>query len=139
MKGLPQRDCYVNVLRVESGVLVTAIEPSSPAAQSGLCPGDVIVGYGAAHSGAIDDLYRLLTDEQVGALAHLTVLRGVERLAKWYARSESDDALSMHQALSTTSLLLYRHHCRREEFRQPRVLASSKKEEKSWPRTVFSI
>jgi S1-C subfamily serine protease len=67
-------------LSVESGVLVASIEPDSPAARAGLESGDIIVGYGDVPIAAIDDLHRLLTEDQVGATARLSILRRTERL-----------------------------------------------------------
>ncbi len=62
-------------LPVESGVLVTAIEPDSPAARASLETGDVIVGYDDTPIAAIDDLHRRLDESAVGVTATLTVLR----------------------------------------------------------------
>lgn len=68
-------------LRVESGVLVISLEPSSPAGRAGLKEGDVIVGYGPHAVQGIDDLHKLLTDSQVGVSAPLTVIRNQEKLS----------------------------------------------------------
>lgn len=67
-------------LPVESGVLVAACEPDSPAARAGLEKGDVIVGYDDTPIGAIDDLHRRLDENAVGVPATLTVLRRTEML-----------------------------------------------------------
>ncbi|HEX2384991.1 MAG TPA: trypsin-like peptidase domain-containing protein [Candidatus Binatia bacterium] len=67
-------------LPVESGVLVASIERGSPAEQSGLATGDVIVGYAGAPVAGIDDLHRLLTDTTIGVAAPLTVIRRTEQL-----------------------------------------------------------
>lgn len=64
----------------ETGVMATSIEPGSPAEKTGLRPRDIIVAYGASPVGAVDDLHRLLSEEQIGATAELTVIRGAERL-----------------------------------------------------------
>lgn len=66
-------------LPLESGVLVVSIEQNSPAQQSGLREGDVIVGYADYPIASIDDLHRLLTEEQVGAKVPLTILRRSEK------------------------------------------------------------
>ena len=66
-------------LMVSSGVLVTSVEPDSPAATAGLRDGDVIFGCGDEAVTAVGDLHRLLTDERVGVPTRLAVLRGVER------------------------------------------------------------
>ncbi len=66
-------------LAVASGVAVASIEPASPAARAGLREGDVIVAYGGTAVTAVDDLQRVLTDEQVGKPAPVTILREWER------------------------------------------------------------
>jgi S1-C subfamily serine protease len=77
---LPRRVVRFHRLPIESGVVVASIEPNSPAARAALQPGDIVVAYNDQPVAAIDDLHRLLTDEQVGAHAKLTVLRRTERL-----------------------------------------------------------
>jgi S1-C subfamily serine protease len=66
-------------LAVSSGVLVTSIEPKSPAATAGLRDGDVVIGCGDEAMTAVGDLLRYLTDERVGVPTVLAVLRGNER------------------------------------------------------------
>lgn len=67
-------------LPVETGVMVTAIEPNSPAARTDLAEGDVIIEMAGKPIASIDDLHRLLTDEQVGVKRPLTVIRRTEKL-----------------------------------------------------------
>jgi S1-C subfamily serine protease len=64
----------------ETAVMVTSVEPASPADKAGVRPRDFIVAYGDNSVGAVDDLHRFLSEEQIGATAHLTVIRGTERL-----------------------------------------------------------
>jgi len=66
-------------LAVSSGVLVTSVEPGSPAATAGLRDGDVVFGCADDPVTAVSDLHRQLTDERVGVPTRLAVLRGVER------------------------------------------------------------
>jgi S1-C subfamily serine protease len=66
-------------LAVSSGVLVTSVEPKSPAATAGLRDGDVVIGCGDEAITAVGDLLRHLTDERVGVPTVLAVLRGNER------------------------------------------------------------
>jgi S1-C subfamily serine protease len=65
-------------LPVETGVLVVSIEGGSPAKRAGLAEGDVIVRYGQHSVAGIDDLHRLLIDDEVGIASTLAVLRGAE-------------------------------------------------------------
>jgi len=67
-------------LPVESGVLVLSVEEGSPAAKAALRDGDVIIGYGDTPVSTVDDLHRLLTEEEVGRSSVLTVIRGTEKL-----------------------------------------------------------
>jgi S1-C subfamily serine protease len=66
-------------LAIASGILVVSLESNGPAERAGLREGDVIVAYGKHPVSNIDDLHRLLTEEQVGAKVGLTVLRGGEK------------------------------------------------------------
>src|SRR5215468_605632 len=63
-------------LTVESAVFVTSVEEGSPAARAGVRDGDLIVAYGDKAIAGIDDLHRLLTEEQAGVESTLTIIRG---------------------------------------------------------------
>jgi S1-C subfamily serine protease len=67
-------------LAVESGVLVLGAEKESPAAAAGLREGDVIVAFDDKPVASVDDLHRLLSEEQIGRASELTVIRGTEKL-----------------------------------------------------------
>ena len=69
-----------HALEVDAGALVISVEPGSPAAAAGLREGDIIVRYGERWVGGVDDLHRVLTEEQVGVGSPVTVLRGVHKL-----------------------------------------------------------
>jgi S1-C subfamily serine protease len=62
-------------LPTESGVLITGLEPDSPASRSGLEEGDVILAFGNRAVADIDTLHRLLTDRAIGVETEVTVLR----------------------------------------------------------------
>jgi S1-C subfamily serine protease len=66
-------------LETTSGVAVASVEAASPAAKAGLREGDVIVAYAGTAVTAVDDLQRVLTDEQVGKPVHVTILRDWQR------------------------------------------------------------
>jgi len=68
-------------LERETGIFVASVEAGSPAADAGVRPGDLIVGYGDATLAGLDDLHRVLTEEQAGIPTALTVLRGSEKLS----------------------------------------------------------
>src|SRR5216683_1693339 len=64
----------------ETGVIVLAAEPSSPAHKTGLREGDVIVAFGGQPVAGVDDLHRLLTDTKVGVSTPITILRRTDQL-----------------------------------------------------------
>jgi S1-C subfamily serine protease len=63
-----------------TGALILGAEPGSPAARSGLEPGDVVVAFEGQPVEGMDVLHRLLTEERIGVATRLTVLRGTRRL-----------------------------------------------------------
>lgn len=77
---LPRRLVRFYRLTAETGVMVASVEAGSPADKAGLKERDIIVAYGDHPISAIDDLYRLLSEEQIGHSAELIVVRGTERL-----------------------------------------------------------
>jgi S1-C subfamily serine protease len=67
-------------LETETAVLVTHIEPDSPAARAGLQEGDLIVAFAGKPIDGVDALHRTLTDDRVGELETMTVVRRTEKL-----------------------------------------------------------
>jgi len=67
-------------LAVETGILVVSAEPGGPSSKAGVQEGDVIVAYDDRPIASIDDLHRLLTDQKVGVITNLTVIRRNEKL-----------------------------------------------------------
>ena len=67
-------------LSANSGVLVIAVAPNSPAARAGLAEGDVIVELNALAVPSIDTLHKFLTGDQIGNEAKLTIIRRTEKL-----------------------------------------------------------
>ena len=86
---LPRRLVRSHELLVESGILVVAIDPGSPAEWAGLVEGDVIIAYGDQPVRDIDGLHRLLVEETVGQQTPLTFLRRGERLVRTIIAEES--------------------------------------------------
>ncbi|HEX2880664.1 MAG TPA: trypsin-like peptidase domain-containing protein [Polyangiaceae bacterium] len=64
----------------DSGIFVTAVAPQSPAAVGGLREGDIVVRFGESWTEGIDALQRLLTEEEVGRVLPLTVVRGANKV-----------------------------------------------------------
>ena len=78
--ALPIRLVRSHGLAAETGVRVMEAEPEGPAREAGLREGDVIVSFDGKPVPGVDELHRLLTDEQVGRKAPLVVLRGDRRI-----------------------------------------------------------
>jgi len=62
------------------GVLVTGIEPGSPARLAGVREGDLIIAFKSQVVGGVDELLRKLVGTEIGIASDLTVLRHTERL-----------------------------------------------------------
>ena len=86
---LPRRLIRYHQLPVETGILVVTVEPNSPAQHAGLVEGDVIVGFAGRPVAGIDDLHRLLAEEQLGVQSTLTVLRRADRIELEIVAEES--------------------------------------------------
>ncbi len=67
-------------LPVESGTLVLSVEKGRPAERAGLVEGDVIVSFKGQPTSSIDDLHRLLREDQVGAKSPLVLIRRSEKM-----------------------------------------------------------
>jgi S1-C subfamily serine protease len=65
-------------LQQETGLLVIAVEPDSPAEKGGLVLGDTLVALGGYTVSNLDDLMSLLVGERVGSSVPVKVLRGGE-------------------------------------------------------------
>ena len=67
-------------LDAKSGVLVTGVEPDSPAQRAGIETGDIVVGFDGKAVTGIDDLHRLLVTDRIDARTTITVLRRADKL-----------------------------------------------------------
>jgi S1-C subfamily serine protease len=63
-----------------AGVLVISIEADGPARSAGLQEGDIIVSLDSRPIASLDDLHRVLTEDRIGTVASLGILRATERL-----------------------------------------------------------
>ena len=86
---LPRRLVRHYNLPAESAVLIVSFEQESPARRAGLREGDLVIAFDGATVAGIDDLHRLLTDERIGRVVPVTVLRGTEQLSLEIMPSES--------------------------------------------------
>jgi len=86
---VPRAVARTNQLAVSSGVLVTSIEARSPAEEAGFKKGDIILSLGVQAVTGVDDLHRLLSEEQIGIASPLLVLRRGERRTLHVIPSES--------------------------------------------------
>jgi S1-C subfamily serine protease len=64
----------------ETGMLVVAVEPGSPASRAGLREGDIVVEFNGQPIAGIDDLHKHLTGGHVGARSLITFIRNAEKL-----------------------------------------------------------
>lgn len=67
-------------LPVDHGVLISGIEPGSPASRAGLRLGDVIVNFRGESVPGIDELHRLLVANVIGVSSTIIVVRHTEKL-----------------------------------------------------------
>lgn len=86
---LPERLRRFYKLPAQKGILVVGLEEKSPALKASLREGDVIIGYNDRPIAGIDDLHKVLTENQVGTRASLTVLRGYEKMTVGIVPGES--------------------------------------------------
>jgi S1-C subfamily serine protease len=64
----------------QSGVLISRVEPESPAARAQLREGDIIVSIDGVLAPGVETLHRTLTADRIGRALEIRVLRGVELL-----------------------------------------------------------
>ena len=64
----------------DRGILVTEVEPGSPAARGGLQTGDILVGFKGQPLGGIDELHKRLVASEIGVPSALMVIRGTEKI-----------------------------------------------------------
>jgi S1-C subfamily serine protease len=73
--AIPRRLVRAHQLPHERGITVTAVSEGSAAAEAELRPGDVIVEFDGEPVRGVDDLHRLLTEERIGQMVAIKILR----------------------------------------------------------------
>jgi S1-C subfamily serine protease len=91
---LPRRIVRYYNLAVESGILIVSFEANSPARNGGLREGDIIIGFDDHPTAGIDDLHKLLTEDRIGHLTSLLIIRNTEQLRLQVTPEESRTAAS---------------------------------------------
>jgi len=86
---LPRRLVRYYNLPVASGILVVSCDANSPAQESGLLDGDIVVGFDNQPIAGIDDLHKLLTEERIGQQSSIDIIRRTERLSLGIVPQES--------------------------------------------------
>jgi S1-C subfamily serine protease len=76
---LPRRLRHAAGLDQDSAVMVTAIEPASPAKRAGLAVGDIVIALDGQTITGADDLIRLLTGEKISRMVEIDILRSGQR------------------------------------------------------------
>ena len=77
---LPRHYVRFHNLPVETGLLIIAVEDNSPSSRAGLREGDIVIAYDGHPVGSVDDLHKLLTENQIGVRSPVTILRKAEKL-----------------------------------------------------------
>ncbi|HTI40957.1 MAG TPA: trypsin-like peptidase domain-containing protein [Vicinamibacterales bacterium] len=76
---VPRALARANNLAVSSAVRVASVEKGSPAAAAGLEQGDIIIAFGEVAVTGIDDLHRVLGEEQIDNTVAVSVMRAGRR------------------------------------------------------------
>jgi S1-C subfamily serine protease len=79
--NIPRHVMWRHRLRGTGGVVVISVAPGGPAAHAGVRDGDILVEFNGQPLASVDDLHRLLTDEQIGQRVPVTLLRSGEKTA----------------------------------------------------------
>lgn len=79
-RPLERRLVRFHDLSSDIGVEIVSLEPGAPAALGGLRPGDVIVTLNGKGVRSVDDIHRILAEEEFGTAITVAVIRGRELL-----------------------------------------------------------
>ena len=72
---IPRLLVRIHQLAHDRGVTITAVSEGTAAAEAELRPGDLIVEFAGEPVRGVDDLHRLLTEERIGELVPIKILR----------------------------------------------------------------
>jgi len=72
---VPRNLARANRVAISSAVRVESVEKGSPAAKAGLEKGDIIVAFGDVAVSGVDDLHRVLGEEQIDTAVDVAVIR----------------------------------------------------------------
>lgn len=78
---IPRLVVRAQQLKLETGVLVISVEKQSPAEQTGLMEGDVIIALDDTAVSSVDDLHKLLTEARIGSRCELALLRRSQKIS----------------------------------------------------------
>ncbi len=67
-------------LSKDYAVEVVSLDPSGPAAKSGIRPGDLVIGIDNQPVASIDDMHRILAEWPIGEPVHIGVMRDARRI-----------------------------------------------------------
>lgn len=76
---VPRALARANSLAISSAVRVASVEKGSPAAVAGLEQGDMIIAAGDVAVTGVDDLHRILGEEQINSVVDVAVIRAGQR------------------------------------------------------------
>ena len=76
---VPRTIARANQVAIASAVRVDSVEKGSPAARAGLEKGDIIVALGDVAVSGVDDLHRVLGEEQINKAVDIAVIRSGQR------------------------------------------------------------
>ena len=76
---VPRTMARMNQVAIASAVRVDSVEKGSPAARAGIEKGDIIVAFGDVAAAGVDDLHRVLGEEQINKPIDVAVIRSGRR------------------------------------------------------------